>query len=118
MGNSSLLRSLPILLGLTAAALPAAAQNTKPLVIKAGRILTVTRGKIDHGVVVIQNGKITAIGKQGEVAIPADAQILDASDKWIMPGQIDLHTHIGNDSGLHDYVHTLNPELRVWDYID
>ena len=35
-----------------------------------------------------------------------------------MPGQIDLHAHIGNNSGLHDYVHSLNPGFRVWDFID
>jgi imidazolonepropionase-like amidohydrolase len=95
-----------------------AAKPTKPLAIKAGRILTVTKGIIENGVIVVRDGKIAAIGKQGEVAIPADAEVMDVSDRWVMPGQVDLHAHIGNDSGLHDYVHTLNPELRVWDYLD
>lgn len=95
----------------------AAADTLHTLVIKAGRILTVTNGTIDNGVLIIKNGKIAAIGKQGEVPIPADAEVIDASNEWVMPGQIDLHTHIGNDSGLHDYVHSLNPEFRVWDFI-
>jgi imidazolonepropionase-like amidohydrolase len=95
-----------------------AADPARPLAIKAGKILTVTNGTITNGVIVIRNGKIAAIGKQGEVAIPSDAEVMDIGDRWIMPGQIDLHCHIGNDSGLHDYVHTLNPEFRVWDYID
>jgi imidazolonepropionase-like amidohydrolase len=95
-----------------------AAEPAKPLVIKAAKILTVTKGEIDNGVLVIRDGKIAAIGKQGEVAIPADAEVWDLKDRWIMPGQIDLHNHIGNTSGLHDYVHTLNPELRVWDFVD
>jgi imidazolonepropionase-like amidohydrolase len=94
------------------------AESSKPLVIKAAKILTVTKGTIDNGVIVIRDKKIVAVGKQGEVAIPPDAEIIDASDKWVMPGQIDLHAHVGNNSGLHDYVHTLNPELRVWDYIN
>ncbi len=94
------------------------ADTSKPLVIKAAKILTVTKGTIDNGVIVIRDKKIVAVGKQGEVAIPTEAEVIDASDKWVMPGQIDLHAHIGNNSGLHDYVHTLNPELRVWDYID
>jgi|SRR5579871_1362914 len=100
---------------------PVAAQEAKaakPLVIKAGRILTVTNGVIENGVLVIRNGKIAALGKQGEVTLPADAEILDASGMWVMPGQIDLHCHIGNDSGLHDYVQSLNPAFRIWDYID
>lgn len=97
---------------------PAAAADTpRTLAIKAGRILTVTNGDIENGVLIIRGGKIVALGKQGEVAIPADAEIIDASTEWVMPGQVDLHAHVGNDSGLHDYVHTLNPEFRVWDYI-
>lgn len=96
---------------------PAAAEAPHTLAIKAGRILTVTNGVIENGVLIVRNGKIVALGKQGEVTIPSDAEVLDASDEWVMPGQVDLHAHIGNDSGLHDYVHTLNPEFRVWDYI-
>jgi len=95
---------------------PAYAQS-RALAIKAGRILTVTNGTIINGVIIVRNGKIVALGKLGEVVIPADAEVIDASSEWVMPGQIDLHAHIGNDSGLHDYVHTLNPEFRVWDYI-
>src|SRR5262249_46801388 len=98
---------------------PAArAEGARPLVIKAGRILTVTKGSIQNGVIVVRDGKIAAVGKQGEVAVPADAEVMDVADRWAMPGQVDLHTHIGNNSGLHDYVHSLNPELRVWDFID
>ena len=89
-----------------------------PIIIKAARILTVTQGTIENGVLVIRDGKIAAIGKQGEVALPADAEVIDASGMWVMPGQIDLHTHIGNNSGLHDYVHSLNPAFHVWEYID
>lgn len=96
---------------------PCAAETPHTLAIKAGRILTVTNGTIENGVILVRNGKIVALGKQGEVAIPADAEVIDASNEWVMPGQVDLHAHIGNDSGLHDYVHTLNPEFRVWDFI-
>jgi imidazolonepropionase-like amidohydrolase len=96
----------------------AASEPAKPLAIKAARILTVTKGVIQNGVIIVRNGKIAAIGKQGEVAIPSDVEVMDLGDRWVMPGQVDLHAHIGNDSGLHDYVHTLNPEFRVWDYLD
>jgi imidazolonepropionase-like amidohydrolase len=93
------------------------AQQT-PLALKVGKIQTVTKGTINNGVIVIQHGKIIALGPANEVTIPAGADVVDAQDEWAMPGQIDLHAHVGNDSGLHDYVHTLNPEFRVWDYID
>ena len=94
------------------------AEASRSLVILAGKILTVTRGEIENGVIVIRDGKIAAVGKQGDVAVPADAEVWDLKDRWVMPGQIDLHNHIGNTSGLHDYVHSLNPEMRVADYID
>lgn len=114
------LRFVILLIGITAVgAVPASASDpAKPVAIKAGKILTVTKGVIDNGVIIIRNGKIAAIGKQGEVAIPADCEVIDASDRWVMPGQIDLHAHIGNNSGLHDYVHTNNPEFRVCDYLE
>ncbi|HLJ57241.1 MAG TPA: amidohydrolase family protein [Chthonomonadaceae bacterium] len=92
--------------------------DRRPLVIRAGRILTVTNGEIQHGVIVVRDGKIAAIGRQGEVQIPAGAEVIDAPDMTAMPGLIDLHTHIGNNSGLHDYVHSLNPAFHVWEYID
>src|SRR5450432_3079232 len=76
---------------------PCAADTPHTLAIKAGRILTVTNGTIENGVIVVQNGKIIALGKQGEVAIPAGAEVIDASNEWVMPGQVDLHAHIGND---------------------
>ena len=73
----------------------AAAETPHILAIKAGRILTVTKGTIENGVILIQNGKIVALGRQGEVTIPAGAEVIDASSEWVMPGQVDLHVHIG-----------------------
>ncbi len=119
--SSSILFVLLGALGVLAVQSSGAAAGGKgepPLAIKAGQILTVTRGSIENGVIIVRDGKIAAVGKQGEVEIPAGAEMLDVSDQWVMPGQVDLHAHVGNNSGLHDYVHTLNPELRVWDYVD
>ena len=110
--------ALGVALCTCAIAFPARADAPRILAINAGRILTVTRGEIENGVLVIKDGRIAAIGRQGEVEIPQGAEVWDLKDRWIMPGQIDLHNHIGNTSGLHDYVHSLNPELRVADFLD
>ena len=67
----------------------AAAQD---LVLKGGTILTITKGTIENGTVVIQKGKITAVGK--DVAIPPGVKVIDVTGKYIMPGLIDSHTHI------------------------
>lgn len=63
------------------------------LAICAGRIWTVTDGVITDGVIIIKNGKIQAVRKKPDV--PANIEVLDFSDKDVMPGLIDAHCHIG-----------------------
>jgi len=65
--------------------------------LKGGTILTITRGVIENGTVVIQKGKITALGKNA--AIPAGLKVIDVTGKFVLPGLIDTHTHIAMDSG-------------------
>ena len=62
------------------------------IAITHGKLLTVANGTIEDGTLLIDNGKITAIGK--DIAIPQGDEILDASGKWVTPGLIDAHTHI------------------------
>ncbi len=62
------------------------------IAITHGKLLTVANGTIENGTLLIDNGKITAIGK--DIAIPQGAEILNASGKWVTPGLIDAHTHI------------------------
>ena len=42
----------------------------------------------------VEKGKITAVG--ANVAIPADAEVIDVKGGWVTPGFIDAHTHISN----------------------
>jgi hypothetical protein len=65
----------------------------KVLVIKGGRIHTVTQGLIENGVISIRNGIIEEIGP--DVAIPPEAKILDFSDKYILPGIVSPHSYLG-----------------------
>ncbi len=73
--------------------LASAADEAQSLVIRAGKIWTVTDGAITNGVIIIDNGKIEAVGEK--VNIPATAKTLDMSDKNVIPGLIDAHCHIG-----------------------
>ncbi len=52
------------------------------------------KAPIRNGVVVMQNGKFAAVGRRGQVAIPADARIVDARGQWLIPGLIDMHVHL------------------------
>ena len=52
-----------------------------------------TGGVIENGIVVIENNRIAAVGKSGEVDVPAGAKVFDVSGKTITPGFIDSHAH-------------------------
>ena len=62
------------------------------IAIKGGKLLTVTNGIIEKGNILIENGKITAVG--ADVAIPEGAEVICAEGCWVTPGPIDVHTHI------------------------
>jgi imidazolonepropionase-like amidohydrolase len=62
-------------------------------VIENGMILTITKGVIKNGTVVIENGRIKAVGKK--IKYPKDCEVIDASGCFVMPGMIDSHVHIG-----------------------
>ena len=91
---------------LTGAQQPAAAakpQNFyestyKPLpsqttVIRNATVLTAAGPAIERGSVLMQNGKISAVG--ATVNAPADAVVIDGTGKWVTPGVIDTHSHLG-----------------------
>jgi len=63
-----------------------------PILIQNATVLTVTKGTIKNGSVLIRDGKIAAVG--ANVAVPAGAVVIDASGKFLMPGIIDCHSHI------------------------
>ena len=62
------------------------------IAIKGGKLFTVTNGTIENGTILIENGKIAAVG--ADVAIPEGAEVICAEGKWVTPGFIDAHTHI------------------------
>ena len=82
------------------AAAPAAHSNTasaasnETIALKGGKLLTITHGVIENGVVVMHNGRITAVGGPG-TAIPSGAKIIDATGMTVYPGLIDSETHLG-----------------------
>ena len=70
------------------------------ILIQNATLLTVSHGTIEHGSVLIQNGKIAAVG-QGLKA-PEGAQVIDASGQYVMPGIIDCHSHIAVDGDVNE----------------
>jgi imidazolonepropionase-like amidohydrolase len=70
-----------------------------------GKVMTITQGTIEKGTVLVEGGRIVALG--AEVIIPEDAEIYDASGKVVTPGLIDAHCHVG-----------LFPDGIGWEYAD
>ncbi|WP_296598645.1 amidohydrolase, partial [Phenylobacterium sp.] len=50
-------------------------------------------GIIDDGVVVVRDHRIVAVGKRGEILVPAEAKVVDVAGKTIIPGLVDAHAH-------------------------
>jgi imidazolonepropionase-like amidohydrolase len=73
-----------------------AKSETQPstIALRGGKLLTVSHGVIENGVVVMQNGRITAVGP-ASTSIPAGAKIIDATGMTVYPGLIDAETHLG-----------------------
>jgi imidazolonepropionase-like amidohydrolase len=67
--------------------------GTRATVIRNATILTAAGPAIERGSIVLQNGKVTAVG--ASVADPPDALVIDAAGKWVTPGIIDDHSHLG-----------------------
>ena len=85
-----------------------------PLAFTGAKIIPIQGGPIDNGVLVVQGGKITAVGAANAVSIPSSAQRIDATGKIIMPGLVDTHTHIGGIGGA-DSSAPIQPDIRIYD---
>lgn len=71
------------------------------LAIKNAKIMTVTNGIIENGTILIDEGIIISAGES--VVIPEEAEILDATGKWVTPGLIDIR------------IHTPSSEIQPWE---
>ena len=63
------------------------------LYVKNGRVLTMAGKIFENGQVVIENGKIKAVGEK--LSCPDPEEVIDAQGGWILPGLVEAHCHIG-----------------------
>ena len=91
-----------------------ATQATSIVVIKAGRIYPITDPPIQNGIILINNGKIEAVG-QG-LKIPEGAEVIDATGKIIIPGLIDAFTTLSEKE--RDDEESVTPDIRANDAFD
>jgi imidazolonepropionase-like amidohydrolase len=80
---------------------PSVATEPSPVIlIQNATILTVSHGNIEHGSILIKDGKIAEVG--ASVKAPKDAQVIDAGGQFVMPGIIDCHSHIAIDGSVNE----------------
>ncbi len=115
---------LPLLLAMQAAAAqtPAApspfAMPVPPaahlVAITGGTIMTASHGTIQRGTVLIRDGRIAAVGEN--VDVPAGAQVIDATGKYVIPGIIDAHSHIAIEA-TNEGTQSVTAEVRMMDVL-
>jgi imidazolonepropionase-like amidohydrolase len=92
-------------------------------VLKGGKLLTVSHGTIDNGVLVMSAGKIAAIGAAGSVKVPKDAEVIDVSGMTVYPGLIDSESYLGlteisaegSTNDLIEISEEIMPHMHVYD---
>lgn len=82
----------------------------KPVVAVIGGTLIDGTGKepVANTVIIIEGDKIREVGLVGKVKIPKDAQKIDASGRWILPGFIDCHIHLSSETSDLEYYRDSN----------
>jgi len=126
------LNNLRLLLCLLLLASIAFAQNAVPLrpnsgviVFRGAKVYPISGAPIEHGVVVVNGGKIAAVGAEGKVEVPRGAKVIDVTGKVVMPGIVDTHSHIGigpapsvpANADINEMTGPLEPQVRAMDAI-
>jgi imidazolonepropionase-like amidohydrolase len=86
------------------------------LLIRNATVLTVTKGTIQDGSVLVENGKISAVGQN--LSAPVGAVVVDASGKFLMPGMIDCHSHTAIEGGVNEGTVSDSSMVNIEDVID
>ncbi len=104
------------LLGVFAVVVQAQPGAATDMVLKNATVMTASHGTIEHGAVWVHAGKIAGVG--ATVNAPAEAQVVDATGKWITPGIIDPHSHsaLGND--VNEATSPVTPSMMMIDAFD
>ncbi|MBN1225278.1 MAG: amidohydrolase family protein [Candidatus Aminicenantes bacterium] len=81
-----------------------AGKKEKVVVLVGGTLIDGTGAQpVSNVTVLIKGERIEAVGSSGEVKVPEDAIKIDVSGKWILPGFIDCHIHLGYPFGTMEY---------------
>jgi imidazolonepropionase-like amidohydrolase len=86
------------------------------ILIQNATILTVSHGTIEHGSVLIKDGKIAEVG--ASIKAPKDAQVIDAAGQYVIPGIIDCHSHIAVDGSVNEGSISVSSIVNIADVLN
>ncbi len=85
-------------------AAPSTSPTPKVTVVRAGKLVDVIAGKmLADQIIVIENDRIKTVGPADATAVPAGATVIDLRNATVLPGLIDVHTHLTGDPTIHGY---------------
>src|ERR1700684_3198786 len=86
------------------------------ILIQNATILTVSHGTIEHGSILIKDGKIAEVGTS--IKAPKDAQVFDAAGQFVLPGIIDCHSHIAVDGSVNEGSVSVSSIVNIADVLN
>jgi len=86
------------------------------ILIQNATILTVSHGTIEHGSILIKDGKIAEVG--ASIKAPKDAQVVDAAGQFVIPGIIDCHSHIAVDGSVNEGSVSVSSIVNIADVLN
>jgi imidazolonepropionase-like amidohydrolase len=88
------------------------------VLIRGGVVLPVTSDPIANGFVLVRDGRIAAIGEVGpELTAPDGVTVIDATDRFVLPGFVDGHSHLGTE-GTNEGTLPITAEVRILDTLN
>ena len=99
-----------------AAPIATRAQNPGTILIQNATVMTVTHGNIEHGSILIRDGKIAAVGT--DLKAPEGAAVIDATGQYVIPGIIDCHSHIAVDGSVNEGAPAVSSMANIKDVLN
>lgn len=100
---------------LCCAALLAPAAQAADWVIRNATVMTVSQGTLENASVWIRDGRIAGVGAR--VDAPADAKVIDGTGRFVTPGIVDPHSHIGTVGDGNEMSSPVTSQVRIADVL-
>ena len=105
-----------ILWGVLSISMGVRAGGTESIAIRSENLFTLRGSEVERGAILVEDGKIKAVGQ--EVAIPRGVRVIDAADKYVIPGLIDALSRLYVMGGELTGSGAVAPELNILDALD